>query len=229
MQTTMPEWQHLAIYAVGAALIVMLLQRIPFVGRILRFAISLGLMAFLIFILLSEAPYQPELSRFADRLGLDDQQVAGGELRVPMASDGHFWVLASINGVRARMLIDSGATITALSRPTARAAKVGTGTGLWPIVLHTAKGAAPADTGDRLRYGPRLRPPRPQQEQGRHECAGEQVESAIGQIETGQTMCAIGLAVDPLHVGDRRAHRGGQDRELRRCQRIILADAGENQ
>ena len=87
-----PEWQHLALYAVGAALIIMLLQRIPYVGRIVRFAFSLGLLAFLIFILLQQAPYQPELARFTDKLGLDDQQVAGKELRVKMASDGHFWV-----------------------------------------------------------------------------------------------------------------------------------------
>jgi len=32
MQTTTPEWQHLALYAIGAALIIMLLQRLPYVG-----------------------------------------------------------------------------------------------------------------------------------------------------------------------------------------------------
>jgi len=79
------------------------------------FAFSAGLLAFLIFVVLSQAPYQPELSRFTDRLGLDDQQVAGKELKVTMASDGHFWVDATINGVPRRMLIDSGATVTALS------------------------------------------------------------------------------------------------------------------
>ena len=66
----------LALYAVGAALIIMLLQRIPFIGRIFRFAFSLGLLAFLIFVLLQQAPYQPELSRLTGKLGLDDQKVA---------------------------------------------------------------------------------------------------------------------------------------------------------
>src|SRR5206468_9503904 len=100
-------------------------------------------------------PYQPELSRLTGKLGLDDQQVAGKELRVAMSSDGHFWVLASINGVKARMLIDSGATVTAISGDTARQARVDTGTGLAPIVLQTANGAAPAKTGkvDELRVG----------------------------------------------------------------------------
>ena len=155
MPTAFPEWQHLALYAVGAALIVMLLQRIPVVGRIVRFAISLGLFAFLIFILLQQAPYRPELSRLTAKLGLDDQQVSGRELRVKMAPDGHFWVIATINGVKARMLIDSGVTVTAISQQTAHDAAVETGAGIAPVMLRTANGVAPARTGsvDELKVG----------------------------------------------------------------------------
>jgi len=155
MPTAFPEWQHLALYAVGAALIVMLLQRIPVVGRIIRFAISLGLFAFLIFILLQQAPYQPELSRLTTKLGLDDQQVSGRELRVKMAPDGHFWVIATINCVTARMLIDSGATVTAISQQTAHEASVETGSGIAPVMLRTANGVAAAKTGsiEELRVG----------------------------------------------------------------------------
>ena len=155
MPTTSPEWQQLAIYAIGAALLIILLQRIPYVGRVIRFLFSLGLLAFLIFMLIQQAPYQPELSRLADSLGLDNQKVSGKELRVEMAPDGHFWVVASINGVKARMLIDSGATVTALSEQTARAAGVRTATGLTPVMLQTANGIAPARKGsiDELRVG----------------------------------------------------------------------------
>jgi aspartyl protease family protein len=155
MPHPVPEWQHLAYYAVAAALIIMLLQRIPIVGWFIRFAFSLGLMAFLIFVVLQQAPYQPELARLTDSLGLDNQQVAGKELRVRMSADGHFWAVASINGVRRRMLIDSGATVTALSPQTVRDAGIDTGTGLAPVVLRTANGAAPAQTGsiDELRVG----------------------------------------------------------------------------
>jgi aspartyl protease family protein len=155
MLNTVPEWQHLAIYAVAAALLLMVLQRLPVVGRFVRFAFSAALLALFILVLLQQAPYQPELSRLAGKLGLDDQRVSGKELRVNMSSDGHFWVLASINGVKTRMLIDSGATLTAVSGRTARAAKVDTGTGLAPVVLQTANGAAPAQTGkvDELRAG----------------------------------------------------------------------------
>lgn len=155
MPTPAPEWQHLALYAVGAAVIIMLLQRIPVVGRIVRLAFSLALLAFLIFVLLQQAPYQPELARLTQSLGLDDQRVAGKELRVRMSSDGHFWALASINGVPSRMLIDSGATVTAVSERTARDANIDAGTGLAPVILRTANGTAPARTGsiDELRVG----------------------------------------------------------------------------
>ena len=72
-----------------------------------------------------------------------------------MSGDGHFWVVASLNGVKRRMLIDSGATLTAISDSTARAARVNAGTGLAPVVLRTANGMAPARTGaiDELRVG----------------------------------------------------------------------------
>ena len=152
---TVPEWQHLALYAVGIALVIMLLQRIPYVGRVVRFLFSLALMALLVFVLLQQAPFNPSLSRFTEALGLDDQQVVGRELRVRMSPDGHFWVNATINGVERRMLIDSGATITAISESTARAAGVDAGTGLAPVVLRTANGVAPARTGsiDKLRVG----------------------------------------------------------------------------
>ena len=155
MPSILPQWQQLALYAVGAALIIMVLQRIPVIGRIIRFAISFGLLALFIFILLQQAPYQPELSRLTSSLGLDDQTVSGKELRVKMAPDGHFWVVASLNGVERRMLIDSGATVTAISQDTAKAAAVKTGTTLAPVMLRTANGVAPARTGsiDELRVG----------------------------------------------------------------------------
>ena len=155
MPTIAPEWQHLALLAGAAAVIILLLQRIPIVGRIIRFGFSAALLAFLIFVVLQQAPYQPWLARLTQSIGLDDQQVAGKELRVRMSPDGHFWVVASINGARRRMLIDSGATVTAISAATAREAGVDTRTGLTPVILRTANGATPAQTGaiDELRIG----------------------------------------------------------------------------
>jgi aspartyl protease family protein len=153
--TTGPEWQQIAIYAVAAALLIMLLQRLPVVGRIVRVLFSFALLAFLSFILLQQAPYQPQLARLTERLGLDQQRVSGTELRVRMAPDGHFWVNATINGVERRMLIDSGATVTAISEGTARAAAVDGDATITPVVLRTANGMSPARTGeiDELRVG----------------------------------------------------------------------------
>jgi aspartyl protease family protein len=155
MPTTFPQWQMLAFYAIAAAVLITLLQRLPYVGRAIRLGFSASLLAFLIYILLQQAPYQPELARLTQSLGLDDQKVVGKELRVRMSPDGHFWLLASINGVRTRMLIDSGATVTAISDSTARSAHVETSRGLTPVMLRTANGVAPAETGsvDELRAG----------------------------------------------------------------------------
>jgi aspartyl protease family protein len=156
MPTTGPDWVQLAIYAGIAALAIMVLQRLPVVGRIFRVALSFGLLAFFIFILLRQAPYQPGLERFTQRLGLDDQQVVGKEVRVRMSGDGHFWVNATVNGVPRRMLIDSGATVTALSERTAELAHVSSSGGsLAPVILRTANGNAAAQTGsiDELRVG----------------------------------------------------------------------------
>lgn len=61
----------------------------------------------------------PDLRRL-----LRDQQVSGSETRIRLSDDGHFWAQVSINGVERRMLIDSGATVTALSEETTRAAGV---------------------------------------------------------------------------------------------------------
>src|SRR5436305_6164075 len=120
MPTDLHHRQPLLIYAVAAALLLMILQRLPVVGRFVRLAFSAALLALMIFLVLQMAPYQPELSRLTGKLGLDDQQVTGKELRIAMSGDGHFWARASINGVDRRMLIDSGATPTALSVGTAR-------------------------------------------------------------------------------------------------------------
>ncbi len=148
MPTTItPEWQQIAIYAVAAAVLLVLLQRIPFVGRIVRGALSLALLAACIFLLIQQAPYEPNLARIAGSLGLDRQEVVGDEVRIRMASDGHFWANVTMNGVKRRMLIDSGATVTAISAETAASASVDKDAALVPVVLRTANGLVKASTG----------------------------------------------------------------------------------
>lgn len=152
---TNPEWQQLALYAVGAALLLLILFSIPFFGRIFRALFSLALLAFVLFLLVQQAPYEPTLARFTEKLGLNPQEVVGNEVRIRMSPDGHFWARADINGLEQRMLIDSGATITALSQRAATRASITPQTGITPIILRTANGTVRAEGGsvDRLRVG----------------------------------------------------------------------------
>ncbi|MBA4781029.1 MAG: retroviral-like aspartic protease family protein [Blastomonas sp.] len=145
--STIPEWQQLALYAVAAALALVVLFNIPFLGRIIRSLFSVAILAFMVFVLLQQAPYDPTLSRWTERLGLSTQQVVGDEVRIRLASDGHFWARVTINGNEQRMMIDSGATITALSAETARQAGVGKELAIAPVMLRTANGVVRADTG----------------------------------------------------------------------------------
>ena len=72
-------------------------------------------------------------------------QVEGSEARITMAADGHFWADVTLDGVRRRMLVDSGATTTAISRATAQAVGL-KDDNPFPIVLETANGQITART-----------------------------------------------------------------------------------
>ncbi|MDQ0837231.1 retropepsin-like aspartic protease family protein [Sphingomonas faeni] len=75
-----------------------------------------------------------------------EQQVSGTETRIRMAEDGHFWADVDIDGVRRRMLIDSGATTTALSAATAKAAGLDSDESPFPVIIATANGDVSART-----------------------------------------------------------------------------------
>ena len=72
-----------------------------------------------------------------------------------MSPDGHFWIRAKIGGIEQRMLVDSGATVTALSARTAAAADLAVGDGIVPVLLTTANGTirAQSATVDEMRLG----------------------------------------------------------------------------
>lgn len=140
------QWQQLAFYAIAAAILLMLIQRIPVVGKLVRLAFSFALLAFCFYLLIQQAPFQPRLGSIAGKLGLDRQEVVGKEVRIRMAPDGHFWASVMIGGTKQRMLIDSGATITAFSQATADRAAIRPDEGLVPVVMQTANGIAQART-----------------------------------------------------------------------------------
>jgi len=78
------------------------------------------------------------------QLGMPTQEVSGSETRVPLARDGHFWIRASVNGVPHRFLVDTGATLTAISPEIAEAARLEPQPLRQPILLRTANGTVPA-------------------------------------------------------------------------------------
>ena len=74
-------------------------------------------------------------------------EVRGGETVVEQAPDGHFWVRASVNGIERDFLIDTGATLTGLSRSSANEAGITPDPGRAPITLQTANGTIEATLG----------------------------------------------------------------------------------
>lgn len=146
MLSTIPEWRQIAFYAIVAALILSLLFRAPYVGRALRGLVSFGALAAGLFLLLQQAPYLPWVTPLLERTGLDTQKIVGDEVQIDMAPDGLFWARVTLNGYEARMLVDSGATLTALSPETARRAGVVPASGAPPIFARTANGVVQART-----------------------------------------------------------------------------------
>lgn len=74
--------------------------------------------------------FRSEFSAFGSRLRAEATGTpiqSGEEMRIAMRDDGHFWVTASVNGIEAPFLVDSGASITTISPAVAAAAGVATG------------------------------------------------------------------------------------------------------
>jgi aspartyl protease family protein len=134
------------LLAAGAVLLLALLTRVPYLGAAIRLGVSLVLIALIVLVVMERAPLSPFLGNVADRLHLDEQQVAGKEVRIRMGAEGHFFATVTLNGVRRRMLIDSGATVTAISTDTAAEAGLKPDLDPVPVVLQTANGAVAAKT-----------------------------------------------------------------------------------
>jgi aspartyl protease family protein len=131
------------------------IRRVPTLGRALRMASTLGLMCILVLVVLQLSRMDPRFEMAIPEIGLPEQVVEGGETRVKMAPDGHFWLRAELNGRPANFLVDTGATLTAISEETAAAAGLEPREGGLPVRMQTANGTIPADltTIDELRFG----------------------------------------------------------------------------
>lgn len=103
---------------------------------------------FLIFVIFS---FRPEMAMMWDRVkgeltGAPRQSMEGDKLRLVRQDDGHFWLRASINGVNADFMVDSGATVTAMGDALAR--KTNVELDGRKILLETANGQIEARTGN---------------------------------------------------------------------------------
>ena len=65
MEAATTDWQQIALYAVLAALVLILLQRLPYVGKAIRFMVSLALLSFVLFLLMQQSAYEPTLARIS--------------------------------------------------------------------------------------------------------------------------------------------------------------------
>ena len=136
----------LALILIAFLIAVTIASRVPILGRLVRIATWAGLVVVLIMVVQARGRFDPYLTRVVRLLRLDDQSVVGDEVRIAMAPDGHFWARARIDGVERRLLIDSGATVTALSTGTAAAAGLRVADPLFPMELRTANGTIAAQT-----------------------------------------------------------------------------------
>lgn len=124
------------------------------VGKMLKMAlawVAIFGVGFLIF------SFRGELSSIGHRLKAEalGSAVADGEtLRIPIGEDGHFWVDATINGRPLRMMVDSGASVTTVSR--AFAERAGVSVNGRRTVVQTAAGPASSiqSSADSLEIGP---------------------------------------------------------------------------
>jgi aspartyl protease family protein len=133
----------------------LILGRIPVLGTAIRLAMWAALAIVLFNVAGQRQRLDPYIGRVLDRLNLDDQQVVGNEVRIRMSPDGHFWARAKFGGLDRRMLIDSGATITALSAATAKQAGLEVRDEMFPVLIRTANGTIKAKTSSigELRLG----------------------------------------------------------------------------
>ena len=136
---------------IGSAMVT---RQVP-LGRLVRGGGSLALVAIFVMVMVQVSRFDPRYGMAVPELGLPEQVVEGGETRVMMGRDGHFWITAQVNQQPVTFMVDTGATLTAVSGSTARRIGLEPRTGGIPITLKTANGTISAEIGtvEELRFG----------------------------------------------------------------------------
>ncbi|MDZ4307904.1 retropepsin-like aspartic protease family protein [Allopontixanthobacter sp.] len=132
----------------------MVRRRIP-LGGLVSTASTVALAAILVTVVLQLSRFDSRVDFAIPEMGMPQQVVEGAETRIPMAPDGHFWLSAQVNGVPVAFMVDTGATLTAVSGRVADAAGLEPRRGGIPIRLNTANGSISAQITsiDELRFG----------------------------------------------------------------------------
>ena len=120
------DWMLGSVYLLMAMMLVLgaLITRRERFGKLATMAVAWVAIFAAGFVLFT---FRDDLGYVAQRLKAEATGapvVAGQEIRIPMAIDGHFWVQGSVNGIPVKFLVDSGATMTTIGRDTAAAAGV---------------------------------------------------------------------------------------------------------
>ena len=133
---------------------VMARGNVPF-GLFIRRVSTLALVGILVMLMLQLSRFDPRIELAVPELGLPEQVVEGGETRVPLARDGHFWLRAQVNGEPVAFMVDTGATLTAVSSQVAERIGLEPRVGGVPVRLSTANGTISAEiaTIDEMRFG----------------------------------------------------------------------------
>ena len=110
-----------SLYLLIAMMLVLgsLIGRREPIGRLIKLAVAWVVIFGAGFILFT---FHDNFTSVAERLKTEvtgRPMVEGGEVRIPMAVDGHFWVEGLVNGQPVHFLVDSGATITTVDQSTA--------------------------------------------------------------------------------------------------------------
>jgi aspartyl protease family protein len=146
----------LAIAAIFAVSLGGMIKRAtPRLGGLIQGSGNLALVAALLLTIVQVARLTTGHDLALPQIGLPEQRVTGGETRIEMSNDGHFWLRASVNGQPRRFLVDTGATLTALSESTAEAAQVPVQSLRESVLMRTANGTVRAKLAriDELRFG----------------------------------------------------------------------------
>lgn len=146
----------LALAGITASMVGGFLRRpLPLLGGFVRGIGNLGLLAAMLLTIAQVTRLTTGADFAFPQLGLTRQSVEGGETRVPMHPDGHFWITATVNGVKRDFLVDTGATLTAISPQTAQAAQLKANPLNRSVLMRTANGTVEAQlaTIDELRIG----------------------------------------------------------------------------